>query len=134
MKYGLSKDDMYFNIDTLAACMKTLRDKNQMQDMNIFYQIYVYGKTFFTEKFGTLNFKSECFFIIIIMINKHKTFLTNDVILESFKLYYKKGFVNTLEGMVRNTNYKTEKTEKYKNEETQNEIQWSYSLINLHYH
>ena len=42
--------------------------------MNIFYQIYFYGKTFFTEKFGTLDFKSNAFYKNY-EVNKHVTSL-----------------------------------------------------------
>ena len=54
--------------------------------------------------------------------NKQKTFLTNDVIWSPSSFITKKGFVNTIEGMVRNTNYQTRKTGEYKDEGTVNEL------------
>jgi LPS-assembly protein len=118
MKYSLAKDDSYFNID--IAAYENLREKSNSRYEYILPNI-LYGKTFFTEKFGALNFKSNAFHNNY-DVNKYKTFLTNDISWNPSSYITKKGFVNTLEGIVRNTNYKTEKTEKFKNDDTQNEI------------
>ena len=123
MKYSFNKNDMYLNINAFAY-------ENLREDSNARYEYIlpniVYGKTFFTEKFGTLNFKSDISYNNY-QINKHKTFLTNDVSWNPVSFITSKGFVNTIEGMVRNTNYKTKKTTKYKNDETQNEISGALS-------
>jgi hypothetical protein len=79
------------------------------------------AKLFFTEKFGMLDFKSNALYSKY-ETNKQKTFLTNDVIWRPSSFITKKGFVNTLEGMVRNTNYETRKTKEYKDGDTVNEI------------
>ena len=47
--------------------------------------------TFFSEKFGTLNFTSNAIYSNY-ETNKHKTFLTNDIIWSPTSLYYKKRF------------------------------------------
>ena len=81
----------------------------------------MFGKTFFTEKFGSLDFKSNALYNNY-KVNKHKTFLTNDVFWKSSNQITKKGFINSLEGMIRNTNYKTRKTNEYKDKGTVNEV------------
>ena len=118
MKYSLEKDDSYLNIN--VAAYENLREKSNSRYEYILPNI-ILGKTFFTEKFGTINYKSNVFHSNY-DTNKYKTFLTNDILWNPSSFINKKGFVNTLEGMVRNTNYKTKKTEKYKNNDEQNEI------------
>ena len=81
----------------------------------------MYGKTFFTEKFGTLNFTSNALYSKF-DTNKNKTFLTNDLIWSPSSRITKKGFMNSFEGMIRNTNYETRKTKEYKDEGTINEL------------
>ena len=81
----------------------------------------MYGKTFFTEKFGVLDFTSNALYKKY-ETNKETTFLTNDVIWSPSSFITQKGFVNTLEGMLRNTNYEARKTNEYKDEGTVNEI------------
>ncbi len=49
--------------------------------------------------------------------------MINDINWTSFSKISKKGFINTLEGMIRNTNYETKNTTKYKDETTVNELQ-----------
>ena len=70
----------------------------------------LYGKTFFSENFGALDLKTNAFYSNY-NTNKHKTFLTNDIIWSPLNYITKKGFVNTLGGMVRNINYETKNTE-----------------------
>jgi len=118
MKYSLNKDDSYLVVN--AAVYENLRENTNSRYEYILPNI-LFGKTFFTEKFGTLNFKSNVFHNNY-DINKYKTFLTNNILWNPSSYITKKGFVNTLEGVVRNTNYKTEKTTEYKNDEMQNEI------------
>ena len=78
-------------------------------------------KTFFTEKFGVIDFQSNALHNSY-KINRHRTSLTNDVIWRPPSLTTKKGFVNSLEGMLRNTNYEARKTGEYKDEGVVNEI------------
>ena len=101
---------MYLNIT--GNIYENLRDKTNSRYEYILPNI-VFGKTFFTEKFGSLDFKSNAFYNNY-ETNKHKTFLTNDVIWKPSSYITKKGFVNALEGMLRNTNYKARKTNEYK--------------------
>ena len=118
IKYSFAKDSAYLNIT--GTMYENLRTKTNSRYEYILPNI-MFGKTFFTEKFGSLDFRSNVLYNNY-EINKHKTFLTNDVIWKPSSQITKKGFVNSLEGMLRNTNYKTKKTNEYKDEGTVNEI------------
>ena len=119
IKYSFGKDDMYLNIT--GSMYEDLR-----KDTNARYEYILpnimFGKTFFTEKFGVIDFQSNALHNNY-KINRHRTSLTNDVIWRPPSLTTKKGFVNSLEGMLRNTNYEARKTGEYKDEGTVNEIQ-----------
>ena len=119
IKYTLVKDNMY--LDVAANVYQNLREKKNSDQYEYVLPNIMYGKTFFTEKFGMLDFKSNALYSKY-DTNKQKTFLTNDVIWRPSNFITKKGFVNTLEGMVRNTNYETKKTKEYKDGGTVNEI------------
>ena len=119
IKYSFNKDDMYLNIN--ASIYEDLRKVKNSDKYEYILPNIMYGKTYFSEKFGTLNFKSNAIYSNY-KTNKHKTFLTNDIIWSPSAYITKKGFINTLEGMLRNTNYETKKTNNYKNEGTVNEL------------
>ena len=118
IKYSFGKDDMYLNIT--GSMYEDLR-----KDTNARYEYILpnimFGKTFFTEKFGVIDFQSNALHNNY-KINRHRTSLTNDVIWRLPSLTTQKGFVNSLEGMLRNTNYEARKTGEYKDEGTVNEI------------
>ena len=118
IKYSFAKDDMYFNIT--GNLYENLREKTNSRYEYILPNI-AYGKSFFSEKFGIIDFKSNALYSNY-QVNKHKTFLTNDVIWKPSNRITKKGFVNSLEGMLRNKNYKTKNTNEYKDENTVNEL------------
>ena len=117
-KYSFNKSDMY--IDIHASVFEKLEGKSSDRYEYILPNI-MYGKTFFSEKFGTFDFKSNALYSNY-DTNKYKTFLTNDVIWNPSSYFSKNGFVNTLEGMLRNTNYETKKTGEYKDGSTVNEL------------
>jgi len=119
IKYEFSKDDMYLNI--AANVYQNLRNKKKSDQYEYVLPNIVYGKTFFTENFGILDFKSNALYKKY-ETNKTTTFLTNDVIWSPSSFITPNGFVNTLQGMIRNTNYEARKTKEYKNEGTVNEI------------
>ena len=120
IKFSFTKPDMYLDIN--ASIFEDLRTKKSSDRYEYVLPNILYGKTFFTEKFGTVDFQSNAFYSNY-NTNKHKTFLTNDVIWSPSSFITKKGFVNTLSGMIRNTNYEAKNTEEYKNESTVNELQ-----------
>ena len=118
IKYSFSKDDIYLNI--AGNMYEDLRVKTNERYEYILPNI-MFGKTFFTEKFGIIDFKSNALHNSY-KINRHRTSLTNDVIWRPTRQTTKKGFVNSLEVMLRNTNYEARKTGEYKDEGTVNEI------------
>ena len=119
IKYSFSKADMYVDIN--ASVFENLRGGKNSDRYEYIFPNIIYGKTFFTEKFGTIDFKSNGLYSNY-DTNKHKTFLTNDIIWNPANTITKGGFVNTLQGMIRNTNYETKKTGEYKDDNTVNEI------------
>ncbi len=119
IKYSFNKNDMYLDINT--SVYENLRKKNKSDRYEYILPNIIYGKTFFSERFGTVDFKSNVLYSNY-ETNKHKTFLTNDVIWSPSSYITKKGFISTLEGMIRNTNYEAKRTTDYKNESTVNEL------------
>jgi len=119
IKYSFSNDDTSF--DLAATVYEDLSVDKKSDKYEYILPNIMYGKTFFTEKFGTLNFTSNAFYSKF-DTNKNKTFLTNDIIWSPSSYITKKGFMNSFEGMIRNTNYETRKTKEYKDEGTVNEL------------
>ena len=118
ISYKFSKDDMYLNIS--ASVYENLREKTNSRYEYVLPNI-LYGKSFFTERFGALNFTSNTVYRNY-DVNKHTTFLTNDIIWSPVSYINKKGFVNTLEGLVKNTNYEATNTTDHKTKGTINEL------------
>jgi len=119
IKYSFSKDDMFFDIN--ASVYEDLREKKNSDKYEYILPNIMFGKTFFSERFGTLDFTSNAIYSNY-ETNKHETFLTNDIIWSSSSFITKKGFVNAIEGMVRNTNYETKRAKNYKGDKTVNEL------------
>ena len=119
LKYSFNKSDMYIDIN--ASVFENLRGGESSDRYEYILPNIIYGKTFFSEKFGTVDFKSNALYSNY-ETNKHKTFLTNDIIWSPSNRVTKNGFVTALEGMLRNTNYETEKTGEYKDDQTVNEL------------
>ncbi len=117
IKYSLSKDDMYLNI--IGNAYEDLRKKDNTRYEFIFPNV-LFGKTFFNEKVGTLEFKTNAYHTNY-DVNKYKTFLTNDLTWSPSSYITKNGFVNTIQGMLKNTNYETKKTNEYKDGKAVNE-------------
>ena len=125
-RYSFFKEDMYFDIST--EIYQDLRVKKNSDQYEYILPNILYGKTFFSEKFGAINIKSNAFHNQY-GTNVQKTMLTNDVVWNPSSYITKNGFISTLEGMIRNTNYETKKTihskkkfEKYKDGDVVNEI------------
>ena len=119
ISYNFANEDMYFNIS--GSVFENLRNSTNERYEYIFPNV-MFGKTFFTERFGIIDFQSNALHNNY-KINRHRTSLVNDVIWKPSNLTTKNGFVNSLEGMVRNTNYEARKTGEYKDEGTVNELQ-----------
>jgi len=120
IKYSFSESNMYLDIE--ASLFEDLRTKKSSDRYEYILPNIVYGKTFFSERFGTVDFKSDALYSNY-DTNRHKTFLTNSVVWSPISRITKNGFVNTLTGMIKNSNYETRNTGEYKDDNTVNEFQ-----------
>ena len=118
-RYNFSKDNMYIDINT--SVYENLDQKLNSDKYEYVLPNIMYGKTFFSENFGALDFKTNAIHTNY-ETNKNKSFLYNDIIWSPASNITKKGFINTLQGMIRNTNYVARKTGEYKDEDSVNEI------------
>jgi len=118
INYNFINNDMYFNLS--ASMYENLREKTNTKYEYVLPNI-VYGKSFFTEQFGILDIKSN-FYYKNYQTNKHNTILNNDLIWSPSSYISAGGFVNTLKGMISNTNYEAENTDDYKTEGAVNEL------------
>ena len=110
ISYSFNKDDTYLNIT--GAVYEDLRKKDNSRYEYILPNV-LFGKSFFTEKFGTLDFKSNVYHKNY-DTNKTLSLLTNDIVWSPSSYITQKGFVNSLEGLIKNTNYSAKKTTDYK--------------------
>ncbi len=118
ISYNYNKDNTYLDIS--ATVYENLREKTNDRYEFILPNI-LYGKTFFTERFGTLDFKSNALYKNY-DADKHATLLTNDVLWNPGSYITKSGFVNTLQGLIKNTNYEAKNTARYKTAGTVSEL------------
>ena len=109
---------MYFDIT--GSVYEDLRNKTNSRYEYMLPNI-MFGKTFFNEKLGSLDLNSNAYYNNY-GTNKHKTFLTNDIIWKPNSLITNRGFINSFEGMIKNTNYEARKTNEYKDTGTVNEL------------
>jgi len=119
VNFSYSKAYTYVDVD--AKVFENLREKKSSDRYEYILPNIMYGKTFFSEKFGSFDFKSNALYNHY-KTNKQKTFLTNDIIWNPVTLYTKRGFVNSLQGMIRNTNYEARHTGEYKDSGKVNEL------------
>ena len=122
-KYTLNKDDTLFSLD--ATIYEDLR-KSDSEKYEYMLPNFLFEKTYLTEKFGTINFVTNAYqnkFDKSNNVYKKKTFLVNDVTWSPLNNITKKGFVNSIEGAIKNINYKAKNTVDYKNGSTINEVQ-----------
>ena len=118
ISYNFNKDDMYLNIS--GTLYENLRESTNSRYEYILPNI-IFGKSFFTEKFGAVDFKSETLYKNY-KVDKHITSLTNDITWSPASYINQKGFINTLVGMVKNTNYEARNTTDRKTEGIVNEL------------
>ena len=118
VSYNFEKDNSSLNISGTVF-------ENLSKDGNSRYEYIlpniIFGKSFFTEKFGTIDFKSDASYKNY-EVNKHITSLTNDITWSPASYITNKGFINTLVGMVKNTNYEARNTTDRKTEGIVNEL------------
>ena len=118
INYNFYKDNAYLNIT--GSVYENLREKSNSRYEYIAPNI-LFGKTFFTEKFGNLELRSNTLYKNY-EINKHITSLTNDIIWNPNKSVTKSGFINSLEGMIKNINYDAKNTTDHKNQSVNHEV------------
>lgn len=116
--YNFAKNDMYLNIS--GSIYEDLRKKTNSRYEYILPNV-IFGKSFFSEKFGSIDFKSDTLYRNY-EVNKHITSFTNNITWNPFSYITKKGFVNNLVGMVKNTNYEATNTTDYKSGGMVNEL------------
>ena len=117
MNYNFKKDNAFLDIKVQA--FEDLRKSSDRYEY-IFPNI-TFGKNFFSEKLGFLDFKSNAFHRNY-EGNKYTTFLNNDVLWSPGSYITEKGFLNTIEGMVKNTNYEAKNTTDLKTDGTVSEL------------
>ena len=109
INYKYNKNNTSLNISsTVYEDLRKTADRYEFILPNV-----LFGKTFFTEKTGTFNLTSEALYKNY-DADKYNTMLTNEVIWNSNSKTTKNGFVNTVEGRLKNTNYKARKTTDHK--------------------
>jgi len=118
INYNFNKNDTYLNVS--GSVNEDISVKNNSRYEYILPNI-LFGKSFFTEKFGVLEFKSNAKHTNY-SVNKHLSSITNDVIWNSGQKINDKGFVNSLTGMIKNTNYEATNDDDYKTNGTINEL------------
>ena len=124
ISYKFTKDDMYINV--FSTVHEDLREDSNSRYEYILPNI-MYGKTFFSDKFGVIDFKTNALHKSY-DVNKHTTFFNNDINWSPGSNITKKGFVNTIEGIVSNRNYNASDTTEYKNGGVINELSSVISL------
>jgi len=122
--YTYSKDNTYLNMS--AEVYEDINDKSNDRYEYILPNI-LYGKTFFTDNIGSIDISSNA-----IQRNydgnKYTAMLTNDIIWKPVNSITKRGFVNTIEGMMQNHNYEAKNTEEFKTDGLINELSSVISL------
>ena len=117
--YNFRKDNLF--LDVSAYVYENLRTDKTSDKYEYVLPNIMFGNTFFTKNFGSINFTSNTEHKNY-ETNKYTTILTNDFIWNPVNTITKKGFVNTLEGMVRNKNYEAKNTKDFKTDNTVNEL------------
>ena len=118
ISYNFNKDNMYLNVS--ATAYENLRKQHGARYEYILPNV-IFGKSFFTEKFGTINFKSDTLYRNY-KTNKYIASVTNDVVWNPSSYISKYGFVNNIEGVIKNTNYEAINTNDHKVDGVVNEL------------
>ncbi len=117
INYNYKKNNTFLNISgSVYEDLRKTSDRYEYITPNI-----LFGKDFFTERFGTLNFTSNLKHKNY-QADKYTTFLTNRLVFTPVTSIKKSGFVNSLQGIIENKNYEAKNTSDYKNDDTVNEI------------
>ena len=118
ISYNFNKNNTYLNIK--GNVYENLREGSNSRYEYIAPNI-LFGKSFFSQRYGLLDFQTNALYRNF-EVNKHITSLTNDIIWNPSSNITNKGFVNTLEGNIKNTNYDATNTAGYKTKGSINEL------------
>jgi len=118
IKYSYEKDDTFFDISSSAY--EDLR-KNTNSRYEFVVPNILFGKSFFTEKFGTVSFKTNALHRNY-EVDKRISSVTNDVVWNSNSFITPGGFINSVESIFKNTNYEAKNTSDYKTKGIVNEF------------
>ena len=118
ISYSYEKDDNFFNFSTSAY--ENLR-KNSNSRYEYIAPNILFGKSFFTEKFGTVSFKTNAVHRNY-EVDKHISSVTNDVVWNSNSFITSGGFVNSIQSVFKNTNYEAKNTTDHKTKSVINEF------------
>ena len=118
INYNYEKDDISFNIS--ASLYENLRENTNSRYEYIAPNI-LFGKSFFTEKFGTVSFKTNALYRNY-EVDKHISSVTNDIVWNSNSFITSGGFINSIQSIFKNTNYEAINTSDYKTKGTINEF------------
>ena len=118
INYSFSKDNTYLTAS--ASVYENLREKTNSRYEYILPNI-LFGKTFFNENLGTIDINTNAIYKNY-KVDKHIKSVTNNIVWNSGNFITSKGFVNTLEGSFRNTNYEATNTSDYKTDDVVNEF------------
>jgi len=117
INYNYKKENTYLNIN--ARAYEDLRKSSDRYEY-ILPNITL-GKNFFSERFGFLDFKTNAYYRNYDG-NKFTTFVNNNLVWNPGSYITQKGFLNTIEGMLKNTNYEAKNTEDLKTSGTVSEL------------
>ena len=118
INYNYEKDDIFFNIS--ASLYENLR-KNTNSRYEYIAPNILFGKSFFTEKFGTVSFETNALYRNY-EVDKHISSVTNDIVWNSNSFITSGGFINSIQSIFKNTNYEAINTSGYKTKGTINEF------------
>jgi len=118
INYSYQRDDFFFDIS--ASAYEDLR-KNTNSRYEYIAPNILFGKSFFTEKFGTVSFKSNAL-LRNYDVDKHISSVTNDIVWNSNSFISAGGFINSVESIFKNTNYEAKNTSDYKTKGIINEF------------
>ena len=118
INYNYEKDDLVFNIS--ASAYEDLRKEKNSRYEYIAPNI-LFGKSFFTEKFGSINFQTNALYKNY-NVDKHISSVTNDIVWTSNNFITPGGFVNSIESIFKNTNYEARNTTDHKTSGVINEF------------
>ena len=118
IEYNFSKDDMYLKVS--GKVYEDLRKKSNAKYEYILPNI-LFGKTFFSERFGSIDLTTNTLHRNY-QVNKERTSFTNNLVWNPGSVITKGGYINTFEGILKNTNYKAKNATDFKNDKTVNEL------------